>query len=162
MNKAYLLTGGNLGNRAFNLLQAQSLIQELCGPVIKTSQMYQTAPWGKTDQPDFYNQCLLIETILESESLLLQLLKIEERIGRTREEKYGPRLIDIDLLLYNEEIIHTPNLQVPHPQLPKRKFALAPLAEIASEYIHPQIKKSIGELLNACDDNLPVHKILNG
>ncbi len=161
MNKAYLLTGGNLGNRALNLFQAKTLIQQFCGNVLKYSHLYQTAPWGKPDQPDYFNQCLIIETNLEPESLLGQILKIEKMIGRKRDEKYGPRLIDIDLLFYNQEIINSDLLQVPHPQLPFRKFALTPLAEIAAEYIHPQNKKRVRELLDECKDDLPVHKILN-
>ena len=124
MNKAYLLTGGNLGNRLNNLSKAAALIEEYCGNITKRSSIYETAAWGFKEQPDFYNQAQEIVTRLNPEELMKTILMIEEKMGRRREIKMGPRIIDIDILLFNNEIIHRPNLTIPHERLPARKFAL--------------------------------------
>ncbi len=158
MNTAYLLTGGNMGNRKRNLSQAHKLITELCGNISTASSIYETAAWGKTDQPSFLNQALQIKTTLEPEALLKQILKIEKQIGRIREEKYGPRIIDIDILFYNDEIHKYPQLTLPHPEIQNRRFVLVPMAEIAPAFIHPVFKKTIAELLNNCPDKLEVKK----
>src|SRR5215831_11303641 len=106
MNVAFLLIGGNMGNREKNFETAKSLIQHYCGKITKTSSLYQTAAWGKTDQPAFLNQALEIETKLGAEELMLQIIDIEKMMGRERAEKYGPRIIDIDILLYNDQQYH--------------------------------------------------------
>ncbi|MEI9946012.1 MAG: 2-amino-4-hydroxy-6-hydroxymethyldihydropteridine diphosphokinase [Chitinophagaceae bacterium] len=126
--------------------------------IIKASSLYETAAWGKEDQPSFLNQALEIETALATQQLLKQLLKIEKKIGRVRKEKNGPRVIDIDILLFNNDIINENDLKVPHPELQNRRFALTPLAEIASNIIHPAFKKSILELLKLCPDTLEVKR----
>jgi 2-amino-4-hydroxy-6-hydroxymethyldihydropteridine diphosphokinase len=159
MNQAYLLTGGNMGNRSQNLARARKLIESNCGRIRQFSSLYETAAWGKTDQPAFLNQALQLETILSPRALLQQILEIEKKIGRIREEKYGPRIIDIDILLYDDKTINEAGLVLPHPELPNRRFALAPLAEIAPEMIHPVSKKTIGQLLDECPDILAVKKI---
>src|SRR5687768_12743928 len=105
MNSAYLLTGGNLGNRLQNLQTAATHIDEQCGRVVKASSLYETAPWGQSDQPAFLNQVLLVNTSLSARALLNQILHIEEMMGRKRTGKYGPRVIDIDLLFFNSDII---------------------------------------------------------
>jgi 2-amino-4-hydroxy-6-hydroxymethyldihydropteridine diphosphokinase len=156
MNKAYLLTGGNMGNREKNLARAKALISELAGKVTRSSAFYETAAWGKTDQPSFVNQALEIETNLFPKELLQQLLDIEKKLGRKREEKYGPRTIDIDILLYGDQICNDPLLRIPHPELQNRRFALTPLAEIGPGLVHPVFKKSITELLATCSDPLEV------
>src|SRR5579863_1496888 len=102
-NKAYLLIGGNEGERTDELALACLNIAEFCGPVTRKSSLYETAPWGKTDQPAFLNQALLLETSLPAPSLMKELLAIEERMGRKRVEKYGPRIIDIDMLFFNDD-----------------------------------------------------------
>ena len=158
MNKAYLLTGGNMGEREKNLDTAKQLVDEQCGKINLSSSLYETAAWGNTNQPPFLNQALIIETTMNAQQLLQQLLKIEKMMGRIREEKYGPRLIDIDILLFNEEIYNLPFLKVPHPELQNRRFALMPLAEIAGPLIHPVYKKSILKLLDECNDQLAVKK----
>ena len=158
MNQAYLLIGGNLGNREQNMARAGNEIETLAGPILQRSSLYQTAAWGKTDQPDFLNQVLVIETTLDATDLLCQLLSAEQAMGRHRNEKYGPRTIDIDILFFNDETIDNKLLQVPHPRLQERRFALIPLAEIAGEKIHPVLGKSINELLAHCPDKLPVYK----
>ncbi|MFT3946122.1 MAG: 2-amino-4-hydroxy-6-hydroxymethyldihydropteridine diphosphokinase [Agriterribacter sp.] len=161
MNTAYLLTGGNIGDRKQNLEDAAAALAKEAGNVTALSGIYETAAWGKTDQPSFLNQCVGIETSLAPMDLLHIIMGIEKKMGRYREEKYGPRIIDIDILLYNGDIIDEPSLQIPHPQLVNRRFALAPLAEIASTVIHPVFNKTISELLFECKDVLPVKKLEN-
>jgi 2-amino-4-hydroxy-6-hydroxymethyldihydropteridine diphosphokinase len=159
MNEAYLLTGGNMGKREYNLAAAREWIEKKCGPVLKASGLYETAAWGKTDQPSFLNQALCLRTSLSPHELLQELLTVEKKLGRIREEKYGPRTIDIDILLFGHEIIDEPRLSLPHPELQNRRFALVPLAEIAREFVHPVFQQTIGELLDLCDDPLEVTKL---
>jgi len=159
MHTAYLLTGSNLGDRFSYLHQASYLIQQHCGTIQAASSFYQTAAWGLTDQPDFYNQALALQTSLQPELLMQTLLNIELAMGRKREIKMGPRIIDIDILLLDEEVINTGLLTVPHPFLAERRFALLPLAEIAPVAIHPVLHKTVLQLLNNCPDTLSVNKI---
>jgi 2-amino-4-hydroxy-6-hydroxymethyldihydropteridine diphosphokinase len=158
MKTAYLLIGGNLGNRKENLLQARALINEECGSITKTSSIYETEAWGKTDQPSFLNQALEISTSLNARQLLRKILRIEKSMGRIRKEKLGPRVIDIDILLFESEIHDLLFLKIPHPEMENRRFVLTPLAEINSQLQHPVSKKSIAELLEECPDNLEVVK----
>ena len=159
MNKVYLLTGGNLGQPHAALDAAKTAIGQQCGTVVAASSIYQTAAWGKTDQPDFLNQVLLVNTHLDAHTLLRHLQKIEKRAGRQRKEKYGPRLLDIDILLFNNAVITMPELQVPHPQMAHRRFVLVPLAELASQLVHPVTGLTIAEMLEQCTDMLDVHKL---
>lgn len=156
---AYLLIGGNLGNRLSNLQWAIVLIEKNGGKVINKSSIYETAAWGFTEQPDFLNQVLVVQTILEPENLMSKLLLIEEEMGRMRTVKMGPRVIDIDILMIDGIINNTELLILPHPALPKRKFALLPLQEVAPNLFHPVEKKTISQLLQQCNDNLNVQKI---
>ena len=143
-----------------NLATARELINRHCGSIIKASSLYETAAWGKTDQPAFLNQALEIYTSLNARQLIrCHLLKVEKMMGRIREEKYGPRIIDIDILLFNNEKHNYHFLQLPHPEMQNRRFALIPLAEIAPEIIHPVLLKSIAELLKECRDKLGSKKI---
>lgn len=158
MNVAYLLTGGNTGNRQQNLDAAAQAIKHECGSIVKKSLVYETAAWGIKDQDKFLNQALKLSTTLSSFELLDCLLQIEQELGRVRNQKYGPRIIDIDILLFNDEIIDTRNLKIPHPELPNRRFALKCLSEIAAKKIHPVFKKTIAQLLKACTDPLAVDK----
>ena len=158
MNKAYLLTGSNLGDREQNLFTARRLINENCGAIVAVSSIYETAAWGKTDQPSFLNQALELETTLKARQLIRRILKVEKMMGRVRKEKYGPRLIDIDILLFNNEKHNYQFLKLPHPELPNRRFALLPLSEIAAGIIHPVLKKTIVQLLAECPDQLDVKK----
>jgi 2-amino-4-hydroxy-6-hydroxymethyldihydropteridine diphosphokinase len=160
MNKAYLLTGGNMGNRKVMLQQAIKLLSEYCGKVTAESSLYETAAWGKTDQSAFLNQALELTTELNARQLIRKILKVEKLMGRERKEKYGPRIIDIDILLFNDEIYTIHFLKLPHPEMQNRRFALTPLAEIAPGIIHPVLKKTIKQLLADCPDKLEVKKII--
>jgi 2-amino-4-hydroxy-6-hydroxymethyldihydropteridine diphosphokinase len=159
MNTAYLLIGGNIGNKLQCLQEATRLLDELAGKVIEKSSFYETAAWGNTQQPSFINQALQLDTALTAHDLIECMLSIEQNMGRKRLEKYGPRTIDIDMLLYNHAIIQMPLLTVPHPQLVHRMFALQPLQEIAPLYLHPILKKTISQLLAECTDTLTVLKL---
>ncbi len=158
MNKAFLLLGGNLGDRKENLKKAGERIGEKCGILIRSSSLYETAAWGKTDQPVFLNQAIEIKTELDAKQLMKKILEIEKEMGRERKEKYGPRVIDIDVLLYNDEQYNDSFLKIPHPEMQNRRFVLTPLAEIASGFQHPVFKKSISQLLKECPDKLRVKK----
>ena len=159
MNSAYLITGGNMGQRNEQLAYAARLIEERCGNVIDRSSLYETGAWGKTDQDSFLNQALVLETSLNARDLLSEILYIENLMGRDRIEKYGPRIIDIDIIFFNHQVIREDGLSVPHPEMAKRRFVLEPLAQVIPAYIHPVFFKTVTELLNECDDRLPVKKI---
>jgi len=138
------------------LHKANELIASNCGTINGTSSIYQTAAWGVTTQPDFLNFVTCISTPLPATSLLTAILEIETGLGRKRDEKWGPRTIDIDILLFNDEIVNLPELIIPHPFMHIRRFTLTPLAEIAPDYIHPVFHKSIAQLLAECPDSLEV------
>ena len=159
MLTAYLLIGGNLDDRFQNLQHAIELIEEQCGDIIAISSIYETAAWGNINQPSFLNQVIVLHTEFTPEELMTCLLDIEEKLGRIRKEKLGPRTIDIDILLIDDLIVKTYNLTVPHPSLHLRRFALIPLAEVAATIVHPLMKRTIAELLTDCPDSLPVTKI---
>jgi 2-amino-4-hydroxy-6-hydroxymethyldihydropteridine diphosphokinase len=156
MNISYLLIGGNQGDRLARLATARDLITNAGGQILLASALYETAAWGKTDQPDFLNQALKVATEEDAPAWLLTLLDIEGKIGRRRQEKYGPRIIDIDILFFNNSIIHEPQLTIPHPEIRNRRFALVPMEEIAPSLIHPVLHKTIRQLLAECTDPLAV------
>ena len=160
MNSAYLITGGNIGQRREQLAYAAKLIEERCGSIIDRSSIYETAAWGKTDQEPFLNQAIVLETSLNARDLLNEILYIENLMGRDRIEKYGPRIIDIDIIFFNHQKIRESGLIVPHPEMTKRRFVLQPLNEVIPAYIHPVYFKTVNELLIQCEDALPVKKII--
>ena len=151
----YLHTGSNLGNRLSNLLLANQYIEERIGKIQKASTIHQTLAWGKTDQADFLNQALCVQTCLNPKDLIHCVLDIEHQMGRVRFEKWGSRLIDIDVLLYGNEIIKMSNLIVPHPLMHLRGFVLEPLVEIAADVVHPILKESVQHLHDTLKINTP-------
>ena len=159
INETYLIIGTNLGDKRINLKEAGKMIEQRIGSIIQQSSVYETEPWGIEDQPTFYNQVLLVQTKLDATSVLGAISKIETDMGRIRKEKYGSRVIDIDILFFNNDIYDSAALIVPHPRITERNFVLAPLAEIAGNVVHPILQKSISELWNACNDRLSVKKI---
>ena len=158
MNKVYLLIGGNMGNRMANLVQAIHLINEEIGTIQLVSSIYETAAWGKTDQPDFLNQAIFLNATLDADSIMNKLLDIEIKMGRKRDIPMGPRTIDLDIIYYNNDVISNKLITIPHPKLADRRFVLMPLAEIAPNYIHPILNKSNDALLKECGDSLSVYK----
>lgn len=163
MNTAYLILGCNKGNTLQNLQQAINLLNERAGSIQQQSDIYKTAAWGNTNQPDFLNQAVCIKTTLTASSLLDTILAIEKQLGRVRDDqKWMERTMDIDILFFNDECILTESLTVPHPFIQDRKFVLVPMAQLAASLVHPVLQKSIAELLVACTDNLkitPLHPI---
>jgi len=155
----FLSLGSNMGNRAANLAAAFELIQKEIGKVAKKSHLYETEPWGNKDQDTFYNQVLMVNTTLDPRDLLVAITKVERAMGRERREKWGPRVIDIDILFYGKRVIRDKGLEIPHPELHKRGFILAPLLEIAADYVHPIFDKQIDELYMECEDPSDVIKL---
>ena len=153
--RAYLGLGSNLGNRRDNLRAAlDALAADGRVAVAAVSAFYETEPWGYHEQPAFLNGAAAVDTILSPVNLLALCQSIERRQGRQAGgRRYGPRVIDLDILLYGSEIVsrETPDLQIPHPRLPLRAFALLPLAEIAGEVLHPVLNRAIRELAAAVD-----------
>lgn len=158
IHTAFLLIGGNLGDRTENLAAARAAVAKNCGTVVKTSAVYETAAWGLQDQPPFLNQAIELHTFSNPHALLQCLLDVEGALGRVREKKYGPRLIDLDILLFDDAVIDSETLKVPHPELQNRRFALTCLADIAPDKMHPVFQKPIWQLLKECTDGLAVHK----
>ena len=160
MNQIYLLTGGNLGDRYSLLERAKKIIVEKIGEIIKESSIYETMPWGFNSEQNFLNQVFNVSTDLSPKEILNKCFEIEKELGRVRQsEQYSSRTIDIDILFYNDEIIHEQELIIPHERLHKRRFTLEPLVEIAPDLIHPVIKKSLSDILKECNDTSEVRKL---
>jgi 2-amino-4-hydroxy-6-hydroxymethyldihydropteridine diphosphokinase len=156
MKQAVILLGTNLNDRPANLKQAREQIAYQIGEIIQVSSIYRTAPWGNTDQDDFLNQIVVVETTMEAVELLSVLLQIEKEMGRVRTKKWAPRLIDLDILYYDSDIISNQELKVPHPYLQDRRFTLIPLAEIQPDYVHPVLGLTNSDLLAQCSDHSDV------
>lgn len=159
LHTVYISLGSNLGDRSARLGQAIALLREQAGEVVQVSPFYQTAAWGNTGQPDFLNAVAGLKTLLDAEVLMQRLLTIEQEMGRVRAEKWGPRTIDLDILLYDDLVLESPTLIVPHPQLHLRRFVLEPLSAIAAQAIHPVFRQTIRALLASCPDRLAVAPI---
>ncbi|MBS1634703.1 MAG: 2-amino-4-hydroxy-6-hydroxymethyldihydropteridine diphosphokinase [Bacteroidetes bacterium] len=154
MNTAYLCLGGNMGNREQYLSEAIACISVEAGTIKNCSPCYETPAWGVDNQAHYLNCCVELTTDLSPLALMQKLLGIEQKLGRIRESmQYAPRTIDIDILFYNQEVIHTDTLIIPHPRLHLRRFVLTPLHAMAPAFVHPLLKQSIAELLQACNDN---------
>lgn len=156
MNKTYLLIGTNEGNRSQHLNKAKDLIQQKIGKIVSSSLIYETAAWGRHDQPDFLNQVLRVETLLTAQTIMQEILLIENAMGRIRTKKNDPRIIDIDILFFNNDTINETGLIVPHRELQNRRFVLIPMNELSPELVHPGLHESISYLLSTCKDDLPV------
>lgn len=159
MAEVYLLLGSNLGDRLQHLGKAKVLIAERCGAITAQSAIYETAAWGNTEQQSFYNQAIGISTTLAPADLLVAVKAIEKEVGRIETIHWGPRIIDIDIILYETEVVDLPQLQIPHPYMHQRRFTLVPLAEIAGNVIQPVFSKTVNELLAVCSDTSEVTKI---
>jgi len=159
MKKVFLGIGANLGNRENNIFLAVEKIRELIGPVINVSPVYETEPWGFKSENKFLNIVIEVETKIKPSGLLGRLMMIESLLGRVRDGKqYTSRTIDIDILLYNNKVLETKVLVIPHPRMHERKFVLVPLCEIAPDMVHPVLKKNIRELLKECPDKSYVRR----
>ncbi len=141
-----------MGKREENLQTAQGFITEKFGTIISLSSIYETAAWGLTEQNAFLNQVICIETKFSPTEVLQIVLEIEKTMGRIREQKWGARIIDIDILYYANKVVSLPDLEIPHPFIQERRFVLVPLCEIAGEFIHPKFKQTNLELLEKCKD----------
>jgi 2-amino-4-hydroxy-6-hydroxymethyldihydropteridine diphosphokinase len=151
---AYLLLGTNIDNKKANLRNAKHELVQAGIKLIKESAVYETEPWGFRDPENFLNMAIEIDTILKPDHLLRKLKIIEKNAGRVKKSAgYEARMIDLDILLYEDEIIRQEDIRVPHPLMHLRRFALVPLCEIAPSMVHPEIKKEIRELLAECNDN---------
>ena len=146
----FLATGSNLGDRQHNLHSALQAIRRIA-EVEQVSSIYETEPWGYTDQPAFLNQVLAVTTLLSPFEVLNSIKSMEGEIGRTPTFRYGPRVIDIDILLYDDLIMDEDRLTLPHPRMTERAFVMVPLDEIAPQYIHPVFQQTIHELLQNLD-----------
>ena len=143
---AYLALGSNVGDRAANLRRAVASIREL-GEVQAVSRVYESAAVGYRDQGPFYNLVLRVRTALSPEALFARVKRIEREMGRTASFRNAPRVIDIDILTYDDFVLHTPELEIPHPRMHERSFVLLPLAEVAPDFVHPRTRRSMKQLV---------------
>jgi 2-amino-4-hydroxy-6-hydroxymethyldihydropteridine diphosphokinase len=159
-NNVLLCIGGNLGDRLENLEETRDFIEFNMGDIVAVSGIYESPAWGMEAAPDFLNQVIEISTTLNYLQLLAEIKEIEEFYGRMRTPgKYTSREMDVDILFFNDEIVETEKLTIPHPRLHERRFVLTPLAEILPDKIHPVLNKSIAELLKSCEDTSPVKRV---
>ena len=158
MNTVYLLLGSNMGNSEQQLFNAIENITQQIGKIINQSSLYTTAAWGESNQPDFLNQIIIVESEIMALPMLDIILSIEKKMGRVRTTKNAPRVIDIDILFFNKEIIATTNLTIPHPEIENRRFVLIPLNELSPNLLHPISNLPISILLKNCKDTLDVKK----
>lgn len=152
MSQIFLCLSTNLGDRAQNLQNAIQALQNQEIQITQASKIYETEPWGLIDQPWFLNQCIEISTSLNPQQLLETINQIEADLGRIRHQKWAERTIDIDILYYQDQIIQTDTLTIPHPEIKNRQFVLQPLAEIAPNFIDPLDKQSVQQLQSICPD----------
>ena len=152
MNEVYLQLGSNIGDRLDNLDQSIKIITERIGNVLEKSSVYESTPWGVENQRNFLNQVIFVKSNFDPYTILDLVLQIEKDMGRIRIEKWGERIIDIDILFIDDLIIESENLCIPHEFIAKRKFVLQPMCEIAPGFIHPKLNKTLRQLLEECID----------
>ena len=157
MNEVYLQLGSNIGDRLGNLDQSIKIITERIGNVLENSNVYESTPWGVENQRNFLNQVIFVKSNFDPYTILDLVLQIEKDMGRIRIEKWGERIIDIDILFIDDLIIESENLCIPHEFIAKRKFVLQPMCEIAPGFIHPKLNKTISQLLEECIDDEKVN-----
>lgn len=156
MNQTYILLGSNQDDPKVNLEIARAFIEAQVGKIRSQSSLYNTEPWGLKSQPVFINQAIIVDTPLNAIDVLSRCLTFQYTMNADKPLKFGPRIIDVDIIFFNEEIIDTDKLIVPHPRMHERNFVLIPLAEIAGDYLHPIFKKTIRQLQIDCDDTCEV------
>ena len=156
MTNVYLLLGSNEGEPMDNLTTSRLLIEIRCGSIIRQSSVYETEAWGIKHQKSFLNQAILVNTDLTPAALLETVKQIENELGRIETVRWGPRIIDIDILFYGNETIDEPDLNIPHPFIQDRRFTLVPMQEIAPDFMHPILEKTMAELLAICKDTSEV------
>ena len=158
MNTVYLQLGSNIGERDQLISKAVDTIHERIGSVNVRSQVYESTPWRVDGQANYLNQIIEVKTLFSAKETLALILKIETELGRVRLEKWGERLIDIDIIFFNNDIIETSILCIPHKHMHERNFVLAPLSEIAPNFIHPKYNKTVMELFNESKDTEKIVK----
>lgn len=152
----YLSLGSNMGDKRANITAALGLINKHIGKIAKKSHLYETQPWGVEGQDPFLNIMVMSNTTLEPRALLEAITKIERELGRERKEKWGPRVIDIDIIFYGKRVIRDKGLEIPHPEMHKRAFVLVPMMEIDPEFEHPVFKAAMDMLYMDCEDQSDV------
>ncbi len=162
MAQLFLLLGGNLGNKKQLFAKVLEMIASDVGTITSQSAFYETEPWGFESDDLFWNQVIVVETSLPPMQLLEQTQQIEAGLGRVRHaQQYVSRLIDLDLLFYDQLIFRHPKLEIPHPRIAERRFVLEPLSEIAPNFLHPVLNKTVAQLLAECPDQLAVTKLID-
>ena len=156
MNTVYIQLGSNIGERESFITKSMHKVEDDIGKIITASSIFETTAWGNENQNNFLNSVIEIKTPFDAFTILQKSQEIENNLGRKRSDKWGERTIDIDILFYNNKIINTKELTIPHPLIQKRKFVLVPLSEIAPNYMHPILKKNISTLLSECKDTQKV------
>jgi len=161
LNEIILHLGSNEGNKVQNLKFAQLLITQSIGLIHKESMLYATEAWGNQNQDDFLNKAIAISSHFDVEEILNKIHIIENKLGRIRHEKWGPRTIDIDIIFCGQQIIKKPHLKIPHPELSNRNFVLVPLMDLDPSFKHPILNKTIKEIYDECTDNAVVNLFIN-
>ena len=156
MNTVYIQLGSNIGQRESFITKSMHKVEDDIGKIITASSIFETTAWGNENQNNFLNSVIEIKTPFDAFTILKKSQEIENNLGRERSDKWGERTIDIDILFYNNKIINTKELTIPHPLIQNRKFVLVPLSEIAPNYMHPILKKNISTLLSECKDTQKV------
>ncbi len=156
MQKIFLSLGTNIGDREQNLIRCIEALEGRNINIVRNSSIYETEPYGDTAQPNFYNMVVRIKTSFTPTQLLYETKLIEKQFGRKKTGRWGPRIIDIDILTYNRVSLQKPELIIPHPQLHKRRFVLIPLKEVDNRFVHPTLKKNVDQILAECEDNREV------